>query len=122
MAYEIIEIDGDVLSVCIRGIMRLSDQSALQRVVRELIERGAKPRLLVMAKDFEGWEKSEGWGDIGFLVEYGDSIVKMAIVGDECWKERAFLFTGKGLRSTEIEFFAPSSLKEAELWLRASSE
>ncbi|MGH8550844.1 MAG: STAS/SEC14 domain-containing protein [Methylococcales bacterium] len=118
MAYEIIEIDGEVLRVCIRGIMRLSDQDALQSAARDLIKRGIKPRVLVVAENFEGWEKGEEWGDIRFLMDYGDDIIKMAIVGDECWKEQAFMFAGKGLRATEIEFFPPSSSKEAELWVR----
>lgn len=118
MAYEIIDIDGEVMRVRIRGIMRLADQTALQSVAQNLIEQGRKPRLLVTTDNFEGWEKGEGWGDIGFLMNYGDDIAKIAIVGDERWKEQAFLFAGKGLRTTEIEFFPPSSSKEAELWVR----
>ena len=119
MAYEILEIDNEIIRVRISGVMRLADQKALQNVAHDLIDRGLKPRLLVIAENFEGWEKGEGWGDVGFLMDYGDSIVKMAIVGDERWKEQVFMFTGKGLRPTEIEFFPTSSLKEAELWVRA---
>jgi hypothetical protein len=87
-------------------------------VARDLIERGEKPRLLVIAENFEGWEKGEGWDDVGFLMDYGDAIVKIAIVGDERWKEQVFLFTGKGFRATKIEFFPPSSQEEAERWVR----
>jgi len=119
MAYEVVEVDGEVMRVRIHGLLRLADQEALQSVARDLIEQGKKLRLLVIAENFLGWEKTEGWADVGFLMEYGDDIVKMAIVGDECWKEEVFLFTGKGLRPTEIEFFSPSSLQEAELWVRA---
>ena len=119
MAYEIIETDGEVLCVRILGLMRLADQRALETVARDLIERGKRPRLLVIAEDFQGWEKGEGWDDAGFLMDYGNKIVKIAIVGDERWEEQALLFTGKGLRATEIEFFPPSSLQEAELWVRS---
>jgi hypothetical protein len=118
MACEIIESDGEVMRVRIQGVLRLADQRALQDAARTLIDQGGNPRLLVMAEHFEGWEKSEGWDDIGFLVDYGDAVVKMAIVGDERWKEQAFLFTGKGLRATAIEFFPPSSVREAEVWVR----
>jgi NH3-dependent NAD+ synthetase len=119
MACEILEIDNEIIRIRISGVMRLADQKELQKVARDLIDRGLKPRLLVITENFEGWEKAEEWGDVGFLTDYGDSIVKMAIVGDECWKEQVFMFTGKGLRATEIEFFPPSSSKEAELWVRA---
>jgi hypothetical protein len=119
MAYEIFEIDKEIIRVRISGVMRLADQKELQKVAGDLIDRGLKPRLLVMAENFEGWEKAEEWGDVGFLTGYGDSIVKMAIVGEERWKEQVFMFTGKGLRATEVEFFPTSSLKEAERWVRA---
>jgi hypothetical protein len=119
MAYENLEIDNDIISVRLSGVMKSADQKKLQKVAGDLIDRGIKPRLLVMAEYFEGWEKTEEWEDIGFLVNYGNSIVKMAIVGDERWKEQVFMFTGKGLRATEIEFFPLSSSREAELWVRA---
>ncbi|MDD5411845.1 MAG: STAS/SEC14 domain-containing protein [Methylobacter sp.] len=119
MAYEILENDNEIIRVRISGVMRLADQKELQKVAGDLIDRGVKPRLLVMAENFEGWEKGEEWGDVGFLTGYGDSIVKMAIVGDERWKEQVLMFTGKGLRATEVEFFPTSSLKEAERWVRA---
>jgi hypothetical protein len=117
MAYEILEIDNDIIRVRVSGVMSLADQEALQKAARDLIDQGLRPRVLVVAENFEGWEKGEGWHDVGFLAEYGSSIAKMAIVGDESWKKETFMFTGKGLRPTEIEFFPASELKEAELWL-----
>lgn len=119
MAYEVLEIDNDIMRVRISGVMRLADQKALQEMARDLIDRGLKPRLLIMAENFEGWEKAEEWEDVGFLTGYGNSIIKMAIVGDESWKEQVFMFTGKGLRPTEIEFFPASALEDAESWVRA---
>lgn len=119
MAHEIIKIDGDVITVYIRGVMRLADQKALQNMARDFIERGLYPRMLVIAEDFEGWEKSEAWGVDDFLLEHGNEIAKIAIVTEERWKERVLMFTGKGFRTTEIEYFVPSSLEEARQWLRA---
>lgn len=119
MAHEIIQIDDALISVRIRGVMRLADMEAIQALAHDLIEHGKKPRCLIVAEDFQGWDKQDDWNDIGFFVEHGDDIEKMAIVGDECWKDDIYLFTGKGLRKTEIEFFPVSALQEAEAWLRA---
>ncbi len=119
MSHEITKIDGDLITVHIREIMRLVDQKALQDMALDFIERGFYPKVLVIVEDFEGWEKSEEWGEDDFLLEHGNEIVKISIVAEERWKERLLMYVGKGLRATEIEFFAPSSLKEAELWLRA---
>jgi hypothetical protein len=119
VAYEIIRIDGAVLYVRISGVMKLADQQSLQGAGMELIAQGRKVRLFVTLEDFEGWEKRVDWGDIGFLMAHGDDIAKMAIVGDERWKDQVFAFVGKGFRTTEIEFFSPSSVTEAASWIQA---
>lgn len=119
MAYEIIHIDDALISVRIRGLMRLADMQAMQALAQDLIGQGKKPRYLIVAEDFQGWDKRDDWNDISFLLEHGNDIEKMAIVGDERWKDDIFLFTGKGLRKTEIEFFPASALQEAKAWLRA---
>ncbi len=117
MACEIIKITDSVVHVRIRDVMRIADQKVLESVAMELIGKGKKVRLVAILESFKGWEKSEAWGDLGFMVKHGNDVVKMAIVGDERWKEEAFLFVGKGLRSTEVEFFPSSSLKQAEEWV-----
>ena len=119
MAYKILEIDDAVISVRVTDLLRLADQQAVQTLATELIEQGKKPRLLVVVDHFQGWERNAKWDDVGFLVEYGDDIEKIAIVADERWKDQAFMFTGKGFRATDIEFFPLSALQQAEQWVRA---
>ncbi len=99
--------------------MRPADQRMLESAALELIRKGKKVRLLAVIENFRGWEKSDAWGEIGFMSEHDNDIIKMAIVGDERWKEEVFLFIGKGLRSTKIEFFPLSSLKQATVWVSA---
>jgi hypothetical protein len=119
MACEIIKITDSVVHVRIRDVMQITDQKMLESVATELIGKGKKVRLIAVMENFKGWEKGEAWGDIGFMMDHSDDIVKMAIVGDERWKEETFLYVGKGLRSTEIEFFPSSALKQAEEWVKA---
>lgn len=119
MTCEIINIEGDLLTIQLGGVMSVAEQQATQRRVAELIDAGGKPRMLVVAKNFQGWSKKDDWGDMSFLMDYGDAVVKMAIVGDERWKDDALAFAGQGLRETEIEFFPPAELAEAERWVRA---
>lgn len=54
-----------------------------------------------------------------FMMGEGDQIEKIAIVGDEQWRDDAYAFTATGLRPTLIEFFAPSRLDAARAWLGA---
>lgn len=119
MAYEIIRIEGAVLYVRVSGVMKLADQEALQKAGIGLIAEGRKVRLHVTLDEFQGWEKGVDWGDVDFLMAHGNDIAKIAIVGDERWKDQILVFVGKGLRTTEIEFFPPSSAKEAEAWIHA---
>lgn len=119
MACEIVKITDSVVHVRIRDVMRATDQKMLESVAVELIEKGNKVRVLAVMENFKGWEKGGAGSDLGFMLEHYDDIVKMAIVGDERWKEETFLYVGKGLRSTEIEFFPPSALKKAEEWVKA---
>jgi len=119
MSFKIIETDDDVICVRLSGLMRFADQQALQARARSLIEQGKAVRVLVYADDFQGWERTDDWSDVGFLMEHGDDIAKMAIVGDAKWKDDVFLFVGKGLRKTEIEFFTRDDHSEAERWVRA---
>ncbi len=118
MPHEIESIDDTLISVRISGFMKVADQARLQSLARDLISKGKEVRVLAKIENFQGWEKTERWDDISFLSEQGNAIVKMAIVGDERWKDEVFLFSGKGLRTTEIAFFSPSALPDAEAWVR----
>lgn len=119
MACEIIRIDGDIMYTRISGVMKLADLKSIQNAGMKLIEQGINPRLLITLHDFQGWEKSADWGDVEFMLGPGKNISKMAFVGDKRWEEDALVFVGKGIRSTEIEFFAVASAKDAESWIRS---
>jgi hypothetical protein len=119
MACEIIRTDGAILYVRISGVMRLADQVSIQSEGLKLMGQGGKARLLVTFDGFQGWDKGSDWGDVGFFVAHANDIEKIAIVGDEKWKDDAFAFVGKGLRTTQIEFFSPSALKDADSWIRS---
>jgi hypothetical protein len=122
MACEITRIDGEIVHIKLRGTMKPADLQSIQAAGKKLIDQGIKPRLLVTLEDFQGWEKGGIWDDVGFMLTQGKNITKMAIVGDERWKEDVFAFVAKGLRPTEIEFFALSALKEAESWVQAYTQ
>ena len=52
-------------------------------------------------------------------MEQGRDVEKMAIVGDEKWRDDALAFTAKGFCPTAIELFAASRISEARMWLSA---
>ncbi|HJU61260.1 MAG TPA: STAS/SEC14 domain-containing protein [Candidatus Binatia bacterium] len=119
MPVEIIDASGKLLQLKIRGMLKKTDHERLIRIAKEAIAREGKIKALIVVEDFQGWERHEDWGDVSFMMEEGQHIEKMAIVGDEKWRDDALAFTAKGFRPTAIEFFALSRLDEARTWLAA---
>ena len=117
MPVEIIDASGKLLQIKIRGMLKKADYDRIIQIAKEAIAREGKIRALAILEGFEGWERHEDWGDVSFMNQQGQYIEKMAIVGDEKWKDDAFAFTAKGFRPTAIEFFPPSRLNESRTWL-----
>jgi hypothetical protein len=117
MAVEIIDATGKLLQIRIRGMLKKADYDRIIQIAKEAIAREGKIRALAILEGFEGWERHEEWGDVSFMMEQGQHIEKMAIVGDEKWRDDALAFTAKGFRPTAIEFFPSSRLNEARAWV-----
>jgi hypothetical protein len=103
--------------------IRLSDKltvgefQKLQSMAKLSLERFDQFRGLIELEDFQGWSKEPGWENSFFLTEDSNKISKVAFVGDEKWKDEAFMFMGKEMRKTAIEFFPQNQLAEAKAWL-----
>jgi len=117
MPVELIDASGKLLQIKIRGMLQKADHQRVIQAAKKAIAREGKIRALIIAEGFEGWERNEEWGDVSFMMEEGQHIEKMAIVGDEKWRDDALAFTAKGFRPTAIEFFPASRLHEARTWL-----
>ena len=84
------------------------------------IRRIGPIKLLFLLSQFEGWEQNANWGDLTFYVNYGDSIERIAIVGDEKWRNETLMFASADLRRAPVEFFSSqNALAEAHAWLAA---
>ena len=116
MAFEVNRGQDGVLHLRISGLMQVADQRGIQAAVSSLPPGEAGLRVVAELDDFRGWEKDEAWGDLGFLLDNGQRIARMALVGEERWRDRALVFVGKGFRSAAIEYF-PEAV-DAEDWVR----
>jgi hypothetical protein len=82
------------------------------------IRRIGPVRLLFVLLEFDGWERNPNWGDLSFYVAHGDSIDRIAIVGDERWRSETLMFASADLRRAPVEFFSSqNALAEARAWL-----
>ena len=117
MPIEIIDAAEKLLQLKVRGMFKKADHDRMIQIAKEAIKREGKVHTLVILEGFEGWDQGGDWGDVSFMMEQGQHIAKMAIVGDDKWRDDAVAFTAKGFRATTIEFFTPSHLDEARMWL-----
>jgi hypothetical protein len=119
MPVEIIDAAGKLLQIKIRGMLKKADYDRIIQIAKAAIAREGKVRALAILDGFEGWERHEDWGDVSFMMDQGQQIEKMAIVGDEKWRDDALAFTARGFRPTAIEFFPALRMNEARIWLNA---
>jgi hypothetical protein len=108
---------GNVYRFEIRGTLAKAEMDQAQAALADEMKRVGKVRLLFVLIGFKGWEKNPGWGDLSFYVQHGDTIERIAIVGDEGWKSEALMFAAADLRSAPVEFFPSRAMAEARAWL-----
>jgi hypothetical protein len=102
------------------GRLSKSEFDRCQESLTEEIRRIGPVRLLFVLSQFEGWEDNPDWGDLSFYVTHGDSIHRIAIVGDEKWRSETLMFASADLRRAPVEFFSSQdALAEARAWLEA---
>jgi len=107
-----IEYEGDDIYVLrINGILKQSEFGAEQSALARKIDSGSKPRLLVILKEFEGWERGADWKDLDFLFSHSHKITKIAIVAEPRWETLALAFAGAGVRRAPVKFFPPNELE-----------
>jgi len=120
MAAEISKVEGGVVTLRVSGRLTQGELAAVQAEAAGVIATAGRIRILVLAQDFAGWEKGGAWSDFSFQTAHDGDIERMAIVGDEQWRDLTLLFTSQGLRPFPIEYFTPLRLAEAKAWLAAS--
>jgi hypothetical protein len=109
-------IEGQRLLVLrINGIMRRTEFEESQRAAAKMIREIGKLTALVLLDGFQGWERTEEWGDVSFLMEHDSDVAKIAIVGPEKWREQVLVFAGVGIRRSPVRYFSDSD--SARAWL-----
>ena len=104
-----------ILVVRMHGILRRAEFDECQRAAAERIRRVGKLAALIELDGFQGWEQGSDWGDMSFLIEHDRDLEKIAVVGQEKWREDALVFAAAGLRSSPVRYFNDSS--RARAWL-----
>ena len=117
MPFVIIDGSGPVLSAKISGELERSEVTQIQAAALQTIQRWEKIDALFILDNFQGWKRGDDWGDVTFMTEHGKQIGKIAVVGEERWRDMIYAFLARGFRDAEIEYFLPADLAKAQSWL-----
>jgi len=115
----IIDASGPIMSAKVTGQLSKSEVSQMQAAALEAIRHCGKISALFILENFHGWSREGDWGDISFLTTHDKDISKIAVVGDEEWRDLVYAFLAKGFRQAAIEYFLPEELAKARAWLDA---
>ena len=107
----------DIYVLRISGLLRQDEFATAQAELARKIDAGAKPRLLVIGENFDGWERGADWNDLDFLLSHSGEIAKIAVVAEPRWEVQALAFAGAGVRRAPVKFFPPNELAQARAWL-----
>jgi hypothetical protein len=121
MAFTIIDASGPILSAKISGELSQSEVSYMQAAALNAIRRCGKISALFTLENFQGWKREGEWGDVTFLSEHDRDIAKIAVVGEDKWRDLVYAFLAKGFRQAEVEYFLAADLAKARAWLGADS-
>ena len=107
----------NVFRVEISGTLRVRDLQACEQQVLDVMHDQGVVRLLFVLREFDGWDVQDNWRDLGFYVRHGDAIERIAIVGDQRWRDLALMFAAADMRKAPVEYFDKTAVTEARLWL-----
>lgn len=117
MGLTIKQEGADIGVMEVTGLLKKSEMDAVQAEAAKKLAPSAAVKLMIILKDFEGWDSQGDWGDLTFYSEHGDKIIKIAIVGDPKWETEFKMFVGAGFRLAPVKFFPSSQLAQARAWL-----
>lgn len=122
MPFTIIDKSGPILSAKISGELRKAEVSEIQAAALEAIRRCGKISALFVLENFRGWQRGGEWGDISFLIEHDKDVARIAVVGEEEWRDLVCAFLARGFRQANVEYFLPAELAKARAWLGSGAE
>jgi hypothetical protein len=112
------EYEGDsTYRIDMSGQLRTAELKQRESELAAEIRRVGRVKLLFVLKNFSGWAPEDDWNDLTFYVKHGDEVDRIAIVGDEKWRNHALMFAGAGLRRGPVEYFSANALASARQWL-----
>jgi hypothetical protein len=106
---------GNTYRLDISGVLSRAEFARSEEELKNELARVGSVRLLCILKGFQGWDSGGDWANMGFYTKHGNAIERIAIVGDERWRDLSMMFASADLRKAPVEFFTEDAM--ARDWL-----
>ncbi len=114
---EISELDdGRVIDVTILGKLTDADYEQFVPLTERRIKQFGKIGMLIVLKDFGGWDLDAMWDDLKFDIKHFSDIERMAIVGHSKW-DKFLSALSRPFTAAEIKYFDEHELTAARQWV-----
>ena len=120
MPFTIVDATGPIITVKISGELEKTEVTQIQAAALRAIQLCGKISALFILDNFRGWKRDGNWGDISFMTQHDQDISKIAVVGDEQWRDLVCAFLAKGFRNAAIEYFVATDLARRALGLKST--
>ena len=121
MPIELHHETGDTYRLDVRGRLGMAEYARCEAEMASTLQRIGTLKLLCILDGFDGWEPKWTLSSLGFTAQHADSITRIAIVGEERWRDESLMFAAAGLRRAPVEFFLQQDLERAREWLSSDS-
>jgi len=107
----------NVIEVTLTGTLSGADYKEFVPRTEALLKRFDKVRMVVILKDFHGWNAGALWEDLKFDMKHFTDIDRLAIVGDSKWEKGMTIFC-KPFTTATVKYFDIANVDDARAWAR----
>ena len=117
MPIQLEELDGGkMLAIHVSGKLATEDYERFVPEFDRLVSLYGKLRVLLVMKDFHGWEASALWTDTKFALKHFGDLERVAMVGDKKWQHGMTTFCKPFTKAT-LRYFDLTEVAQARVWL-----
>lgn len=109
------------LKISVKGTLTHDDYEKMIPMVENALfgVKDPKVKVLVDAREFEGWDMRAAWDDLKFGLKHSKEFTKLAFVGNKAWESHSIKISN-WFMSGEMRYF--EEIKDAVAWLNQKEE
>ncbi|VAV82315.1 hypothetical protein MNBD_DELTA01-654 [hydrothermal vent metagenome] len=109
---------GKMVGYKISGKLHDEDYKKFVPEIEAVIEKEGPVRVLLVMRDFHGWDLHAAWDDLKFDIKHYKDLERIAMVGENKWEEWMTKLSKPFIKGN-VRYFDSHELEEAWKWLES---